>query len=63
MTLDTAMTLRLPNKLHTQLRAAAKHERRSLNAHILFLLEEYIERRIVDELEIDWPTNDDDPAK
>jgi len=40
-----AFLLRLPPDLHTELRAWANQELRSLNAHLEFLLREAVRRR------------------
>ena len=39
------MALRLPPELHSALKALAEHERRSLHAQILVLLEEALDAR------------------
>jgi hypothetical protein len=39
-----SLNLRLPEELHKAIKALANKERRSLNAQILFMLEEYLRR-------------------
>lgn len=61
---DTSLTLRLPKNLHTQLKAAAMANERSLNSYIVMVLKQYqsattvIPQQVDNDLDLDFSVDD-----